>query len=179
MTACCQMTTNGDLDRLTSPQVFTMVPQYTDGTVLNLNEVAYTSICVQTTSLQSSILSQTRQNVVLASDLNNISESNAYDITINAPNYEAERIYFLNVPQEVVRRTRNATTNHYQSVGSSGRITNNYRSPSTQRPIRQDDMRRLPWTRYILILPLSPVVLLVHKCMLGIHHAISRLWDAF
>ena len=48
---------------------------------------------------------------------------------MNAPNYEAEWIYFLNVPQEVVQRTRNATTNHYQNVGSSGRITNNYCSP--------------------------------------------------
>ena len=106
---------------------FDTAGNYTDGTVVNGE--AYTSICVQTTSLQPSILSQTRHNVVLASDLINISESNAYDITMNAPNYEAERIYFLNVPREVVRRTRNATTNHYQSVGYSGRITNNYRSP--------------------------------------------------
>ena len=105
---------------------FDTTGNYTDGTILN--EEDDTSIHVQTTSLHPSILSQTRHHVVLASDLNNISESNAYDITMNAPNYEAERIYFLNVPQEVVRRIRNATTNHYQSVGSSGRITNNYRS---------------------------------------------------
>ena len=106
---------------------FDTAGNHTDGTILD--EADDTSIHVLASNLQPSILSQTRHHVVLASDLNNTSENNTYDITMNDPNYEAERIYFLNVPQDVVRRTRNATTNFYQSVGANGRITNHYRSP--------------------------------------------------
>ena len=63
--------------------------------ILVVNGEAYTSICVQSASLQPSILSQTRQNVVFASDLNDTSESHV--IIMNSPNYESQRIYFLNV----------------------------------------------------------------------------------
>jgi len=89
---------------------------------------AYTAIRVQAANVRPSILSQARRNAVFANDLNDVSESNVYDININPPDYEAERIYFLNVPQDVVRRTRNATTNFYQSVGANGTIRNSYRS---------------------------------------------------
>ena len=89
---------------------------------------AYTAIRVQAANVRPSILSQARRNAVFANDLNDVSESNVYDININPPDYESDRIYFLNVPQDVVRRTRIATTNFYQSVGANGTIRNSYRS---------------------------------------------------
>ena len=50
-------------------------------------------------------LSHTRKDVQLAADLNNL-EGHMYDIDMNPPDYEAERVFFLNAPTEVVRHTR-------------------------------------------------------------------------
>ena len=78
-------------------------------------------LAIQTARMQPAILSQTRQDVRLAADLNNL-EGHVYDIDMNPPDYEAERVFFLNAPTEVVRHTRRATTQYYRNVASPGRI---------------------------------------------------------
>ena len=69
---------------------------YTDGEV-------YTTLAIQAARMQPAILSQTRKDVQLAADLNNL-EGHMYDIDMNPPDYEMRQS--LNAPTEVVRHTR-------------------------------------------------------------------------
>lgn len=107
---------------------------YTDGEI-------YTTLAIQTARMQPAILSQTRQDVRLAADLNNL-EGHVYDIDMNPPDYEAERVFFLNAPTEVVRHTRRATTQYYRNVASPGRIIDYRRTtyPAANTPRRNEQV---------------------------------------
>ena len=94
----------------------------------SIDEQSYIDIAVNVTNLQPSILSQARGDTILAANLNHI-EQHERTITRNPPDYDSERIFFLNAPIDVVRRTRNATTNFYNELSSPMHIVNHYRSP--------------------------------------------------
>ena len=101
----------------------------------------YTTLAIQTARMQPAILSQTRQDVRLAADLNNL-EGHVYDIDMNPPDYEAERVFFLNAPTEVVRHTRVPLRSiivmlHRQDVLSI------IDAPPTLRPMHHKEMNKL------------------------------------
>ena len=90
----------------------------------------YMELCAHSTRLGPSLLSQTRQNVSFATNLNDTThEASATSINIEPPNYEADRTFFLNASSDVVRRTHIATTYNYQYVGDVQHIINHFRSP--------------------------------------------------
>ena len=73
----------------------------------------YASLAVHQARLRPSLLSQLRGTLPGIHDWNSEDSNagiNVHDLRMNAADYEAERIYFLNVPTDVVRRTRRATT---------------------------------------------------------------------
>ena len=92
----------------------------------------YTSLAVHRAHLRPSLLSQLRGTLPGICDWNSEDSNtgiNVHDLRMNAADYEAERIYFLNVPTDVVRRTRRATTQYYQNISSPQRMINWYKSP--------------------------------------------------
>ena len=100
------------------------VPEEADGAD------TYMELCVNSTRLGPSLLSQTRQNISFAHDFNHVvPEANATTINVSPPDYEADRIYFLNASENVVRRTHAATTYNYRYVGDAQHIQNHFSSP--------------------------------------------------